>query len=172
MSNVLPPEGLHTLRKENRARFFLVGSLALMLCAAIALLALMPGYATMRAGASGDEAQGGPSLADKAEKEEISRAQVLVNDLYAIASSTVSVFDILDPIIRARPSGVVLKSISYKRGTPGMITLIGSAPSREQITAYRDILAKSPHVENASVPIQNLTGRDDGRFTITLSGAF
>lgn len=169
MTNVLPPEGLHARRKETRARFVLVGSLVLIVCAAIAMLALLPSYAIVRTGASEKSAQGG--VADEVEKNEIVRTRLLLSGLLPVASSTVSLLEVLDQAIRARPSGIFINNIIYKRD-PASLILFGSASSRERIKAYRDALAKNAYFKNASVPIQDLTGSDGGRFTLTLTGSF
>ena len=162
------------MRRANSARLLLVASLLFMLCAFVALLALMPSYAIVQAGSNalGDGSSGSLSDADQAARDDIFRAQLMLRDLRPVASATSSALSLFDIVLRERPKGVLVRSLNYERGDPGTIIVQGTAPSREEINAYRAALAKDPAFKSASVPLQNLTGSGDGHFTLTLTGAF
>ena len=174
MANLLPPENLQSVRRFHRAHFVLVGSLTGIVCGSIALLALLPLYAIVRAEHGALEVNT-PILRGASDAEEragIMRAQFLVREFRPLASSTPPALEILGIALDARPPGVTVSSMSYVRGDPGMIVLGGVARSRDEINAYRTVLAKDPHFKSVAVPIGILTGSEGGRFTITLSGAF
>jgi len=173
MSNVLPPASLREVRRMNTERLLLVGSLLLIVCAAIAFLVLVPSYAIVRAESDLPEvSHESISIADKAERDDIFRAQLLVRDLWPIASSSTPILEVLNEVLRERPVDVVVRRINYERGNPGTIILSGSAPSREKIQAYQGALARNPSIKSANVPLQNLAGSDGGHFTLTLTGKF
>ena len=173
MSNVLPPASLREVRRMNTERLLLVGSLLLIVCAVIAFLALVPSYLIVRAESDLPEvSEESISVADKAERDDIFRAQLLIRDLRPIASSSVPILEVLNEVLRERPADVVVRRVSYERGNPGTILLSGSAPSREAIQAYQSALASNPSIKSANVPLHNLAGRDGGDFTLTLTGTF
>ena len=174
MSNLFPPEALKAVRGFYRARFVLVGSLVLIAGGLIALLALVPAYSlvnTNRAAAN-DLLGSAASSSLKSNRNDLIRAQQLVKELRPIASSTVSVLEVLADVLGARPPGLVVLSVNFARGNPGTITLNGTAPSRDEINAYRTVLAKDPRFKSVSVPIGVLAGSDDGHFSLTLKGTF
>lgn len=175
MSNLLPPNAERAVENFHRARFVLVGSLAAIACGAVVLLALMPLYAIVRAErTAAEESVSNTAAASSSERdrEDITRAQALIRELRPVASSTVSALEILDAALGARPKGVTVTNIHYSRGNPGTIVLQGLAPSREEISALRMVLAKDPHFSGVSVPIGILTGVQGGQFTVTLTGTF
>ena len=177
MANVLPRDALKGIRSSYRARFVLVGSLAAIVCGGIALLALAPAYVVLRIE---ENAMSGnvplvalpASAQDKSDRTDISRAQVLLARLSPVASSTATSLDALNAAIRARPNGVVLQSLTYTAGKQGAIVLSGKAPSGTAVNAYRIALSADARFKSISVPISDLTGTQDGHFSVTLTGAF
>lgn len=171
MANVLPRETQRDVRSSYRARFVLVGSLVFGACGIVSLLALVPAYAIVSAerNAAADTLI---SLPPSTDREDLSRAQALARELKPAASSTISLLPVLGEILSARPQGVAVSSMHITRGDPGTISLTGTAPSRDEINAYRAILAENPRFEDVSVPIGTLTGPGNGSFSATLSGVF
>jgi hypothetical protein len=175
MSNLLPEKTLNSVRKAHRARFMLVGSLVSIVCAGIALLALVPAYAIVSAGrSSAEEAADAEALSFSTDREEITRARALVKELLPLATSTAPLYTVLDEILSARPSGIVVTNVNVRRGDPGEIILNGTVRSRDEINAYRDALAKNSRFDSISVPVPLglLTGIGGGAFSATLLGTF
>ena len=136
MANVLPKDALSTVRGFYRARFLLVGSLVAIACGVLALLALMPVYATVSAERLAEsDPLSQVSLPPSSDRDDIARAQVLVKELLPVASSTVSALHVLEGILSARPAGVKLSNVRYMRGEEGTIVVSGTAPSRHKINS-------------------------------------
>lgn len=175
MSNLLPRETLQAVRSTHRARFVLVGSLVGIICGVIALLALAPAYAvvTGERAASNDAAQD-TSLESSTDRADVTRARELVKEFLPVATATTSVLTILDEVLAGRPAGIVITSMSVRRGNPGEIVLNGTAPSRNEINAYREVLSKNTRFESVSVPVPIgiLTSSQGGAFSATLTGSF
>lgn len=152
----------------------MVGSLVLIACGVVVLLALVSEYAIV-SGVPGS-ANGSPEVTLPAssgtDREEIARTQTLINELKPLASSTASVLGLLEAALLARPSGVVVENIHLTRGDPATLILAGSASSRDDINMYRTVLTKDPRFRSVSVPIGILAGTEGGRFTVTLTGDF
>src|SRR3989338_759494 len=173
MANILPRDAMKDVRAFYRARVVLAGSLLAIACGAIALLALVPAYAICNEEqGQGEAVQAAPSPASSADREEIARAQVLLRELKPIASSTPSVLEFVEAILAPRPAGVAIQSVRLARGAPGTLVVTGTAPSRAAISAYRAALSDDPRFESVSVPIGNLTGAKNDRFTVTITGHF
>ncbi|MBI4133278.1 hypothetical protein HY478_01560 [Candidatus Uhrbacteria bacterium] len=170
MSNVLPLEALRALKRRETSRMVFVGSLAALSLGLLVLLSLIPLFvAGADRGANSPEAKALQETG--AERASIVRAQLLTRELSTIASST-SAVETVEAVVDARPPKIFISSINYIRGNPGTITVGGSAPSREEISAYRTTLAKDPRFKSVTVPLGILTGAEGGRFSITLSGTF
>lgn len=168
MANVLPTEALKSVRRFYAGHFVLVGALVLIGCACLTLIALMPSFLSARQALGEKSVEAQPLPAD--EKSDILHAQILVRELHPLASSTVSVLQVFDEIFRARPLNVFISSadISLESKT---IILAGTAPSRDEINAYRAELSKNPRFKNVSLPIGALAGAEGGHFSITITGA-
>ena len=103
MANVLPRDALKGIRSSYRARFVLVGSLAAIVCGGIALLALAPAYAIVKAGHVASADPQTVSLPPSTDRDEVLRAQTLVRELQPVASSTIPVVQILEQVLAAHP---------------------------------------------------------------------
>ncbi|MBI2612950.1 PilN domain-containing protein [Candidatus Kaiserbacteria bacterium] len=173
MANLLPPQSIRAAQGFYRSRFVFTGSLVTIVCGAIALLALLPVYAMVRgAPTEAIPESATQALPESSDREDLARTRLMLKELQPIASSTVSVLSILEEIFVARPMGTTITSISFTRGEDGEIVLGGTSPSRDDINAYRETLAKSPRFTSVTVPIGVLAGTVGSRFTITLKGTF
>lgn len=173
MANLLPPQAQRSMKGFYRSRFVFTASLVASACAVIALLALLPVYAMVRgAPTETNPESAAQALPENSDREDLARARLMLKELQPIASSTVSALSILEEIFAARPSGTVISSVSFKRGEDGEIFIGGTSPSREDISAYRETLAKNPRFKNVTVPLGVLAGASGSRFTLTLKGAF
>lgn len=174
MANLLPHEALHNVQRIRRARFMLVGSLVALVCGAVAILALVPTYILASLGDPAKENMlvGDVSLASSADRDDLSRAQVLSKELQPYASSTISMLPIIQEILDLRPKGVTISNINFSRGDLTTIIMSGEAPSRDEINAYRAILLQDPRYASVSVPLGALAGSEDGHFSVTITGMF
>lgn len=173
MANVLPKKSLRAMRRFHRDHFILVGSSVAFVCGLIAFLSLLPAYVIERfeRSVATDSAEV-VSLPQSTVRDDLVRAQVLAKELQPFASSTVSALPFLEEVLTARPSGVKITMMSFSRGESGTIVVSGTAPSRDEISAYRTVLASGARFQSVSVPIGALAGSEDGRFSITLTGNF
>ncbi len=174
MANVLPENAQKKLRAEQRARFILAGSFAAILCAFIALLALLPAYLVVNASDTGNDA---PLPAPRNDQEKtdqagILRAQQLLRLLAPVSSSSVASIDAALATIAQRPEGVTVQSFALSPGNPATLVLSGTSNTREAINTYGELLRKNPNFNNVAVPIGALTGTDDGHFSVTVTGTF
>lgn len=176
MVNVLPEEARRSVWRFYRARFLLAVAVTLCVCGFLAFLAFLPAYAALRAeGAffeTASSANAGVQKAKDPERDQILRTRILLEQLSPTASSSAPMFDALMSALGARPSGVRVDRMNYVRDTDGEVTIGGTASSREGVQAYVAALRLDPRWKNISVPIGDLAGTGDGRFSITLTGTF
>lgn len=177
MANVLPREAQKKVSRSFRARYVLVGSLALLASAIVTLLALLPAYVVVyveRTSVSGDAslAASPAGAQEKSDRDDILRAQMLLKDLSTTASSTTVGLDAIRAALEKRSKGITVQTISYVAGETGTIMVGGTAAGREDISAYATSLRADPRFKSVSIPIGDLAGTGNGRFTITLTGTF
>ena len=176
MVNVLPEGARRSVWSFYRGRFLLAAAVTLCVCGLFAFLALLPAYAALRAeGAffkTAPSANAGVQKGKDLERDQILRTRILLEQLSPAASSSAPVFDGLVSALGARPSGVTVDRMNYVRDTEGEVTIGGTANSREGVQTYVAALRADPRWKNISVPIGDLAGTGDGRFSITLTGTF
>ena len=171
MTNILPVDTQKKVWRMYRSRFIIVLALVSLVLSTMAALALVPGYLVLLIAAPPVTKVVVPQDAAVVDDTAaLSRAQGLVNALLPITISTTSPSEIITSALVSRPKGVVIEHVSYVSGKAGQITIAGSG-NRDSISAYRDILGKSPYFTSVSVPVGALVSQD-GRFTISLSGSF
>ena len=161
------------MRRYVREHFIATGALVAIVCGIAALLALFPVYAMVR----GAEVQSDPAivhgaLSEQEDREEIARTRLLLRDLEPIVATATSSLDILARVFEARPAGTIVTSVSLHLGEAGVVTLAGTSASREDITAYRDALARNARFKSVTVPIGVLTGTAGKAYTMTITGSF
>jgi hypothetical protein len=170
MTNILPPSADKRLRSEYRARFLLVGSIVLIVCAAFFLFAMAPAEIALFTAipvpvtSTQDSNTNAPSDAGV-----IKHAKLLVGVLAPFTATTS--LDELSAVLSARAAGISIESISYNV-TGKTITINGTANSPNAVNAYHLALQSDPRFTNVSVPIGALLGEQNGGFTMTVSGTF
>jgi hypothetical protein len=175
MVNVLPEGARKSVWSFYRSRFILIGSIGLCISGLCAILALLPAYVALRtegtfAGAPSIDA--GVQRGKDSERDQILHTRMLLDQFSAVASSSAPVLDALVSALAKRPPGVVVDRMSYRRNTGGDIAIGGVATSRDGVNTYVAALRLDPTWSNISVPIGDLAGTGDGRFSITLTGTF
>ncbi|MFZ2555666.1 MAG: PilN domain-containing protein [Minisyncoccia bacterium] len=173
MANVIPSEGLLSLRRRMSARFLLVGSLMLATSALLGLLAILPAYVSVTISRatleSSTEAAAQSSSGDQAAAQQ---AQGLITLLTPLATATSSPATALAAVLAQKPVGISVTTISYVGGAKKTLVLSGIASRREAVNQFRDALEKTGLFSSVAVPVAALVGTQDGRFTMTLSGTF
>ncbi len=170
MSNVLPLEAKNVARRRLRLRFILVTALVLLCAAGIASIAILPAFISVRIAEQAlrievDEA----SKAVQTDQAEQARAFALIAALTPYAAATTSPTQMVTSALTLKPAGLRITSARYDKGK---IILSGVTRDREALNAYREDLEKSALFKSVVIPVAALVGTQDGRFTITLSGAF
>lgn len=158
-----------------RARFIAAGSLVALAAAGLALFALLPSYLALHAAEGrASSALRSPEKNSEGQKEraELARAQSLLATLAPFASPTTTPSEAIDASLVLRPKGVIVDHIIYASGASGELVIVGTAPARVGINAYRQALESDPHFKTVSVPVADLAGAGGGRFSITVSGDF
>ena len=176
MVNVLPEGARKSIWRFYRARLVFAAAVALCACGLLALLALLPAYAALRAeGAFFNPALSANAAAPKGkdpERDQILRTRILLEQLSPVASSSAPMLDALISALDKRPAGVTVDRMNYARSGGGEVTIGGTASSREGIQAYAAALRDDRRWKSIAVPIGDLAGTGDGRFSITLTGTF
>ncbi len=175
MANLLPPAYQKKVRRALYARSFAIAGAVASACALVAFIALVPSYVAVRSAMSGSASPTSPVLASMADRAEITQAGALSKLLNPFLSATTSPTQAIRAALLLKPAGVSLDRITYTAGSSGVtgqIQLSGASASPDLLTAYRDVLAKDPDFVTISVPVGDLVGTSDHRFTITLTGHF
>ena len=176
--NLLPGDTKQALANMIRSRFLLTGSIVLTLAALLSMLALVPALLFAHApqaalfAAESDETKVSEGNQMKIDRESVQHTRALLTELSALGQLKRSLSDTIALVSTLRPSGVVLGTIVYSSGKVSTLTVSGSAPNRDVINAYRTSLSQSGRFDTVSVPVAALVGALEGRFTITLTGAF
>jgi hypothetical protein len=166
MANVLPSPEYRRLRSEVRARFLLVGSFVLLVCALGVLCAFLPAEIAIATAAmpASVPAQSVPSD-PQSDRAAIQSAQSLLTALSPVMAT--SSLQELAAALSARQSGITIDAIVYSISTK-TITLTGNAAAPGEVDSYRAALAKDGHFSSVSVPVAALIGEQNGGFTMTL----
>lgn len=178
MSNVLTVASQKKAQHFFRARFVLTGSLALLLGAALVLLALTP--AILRSGqwksteVAGEGVQAVSAEDVEQSRIEVLRAQALLEQFRIGSAYDRETITALEVVLHARPAGVSVRDIQYTVESSGEATLVlrGIAAERTNINAYRNALSGEEIFTSVSVPVGAFAEAEEGRFSITLTGAF
>ena len=175
MANLLPPPAKENIRQMDTARFIMLGSFALIAAALIACVSILPSYILLKVQeAEESDAAAAQSSEVASVKTDLTKSQALVTQFTPLATSS-PFLATFESILTNRSRGLQLKELSYTRatkGTNGEIILDGVSASRDDINAFRVALDADSRFSNVSVPVSALAGAQDGRFTITLNGAF
>ncbi len=170
---MLPREAQNAIWRMYLVRFVLAGSCVAIAVALLSGLALLPMYLALH---SDDEAVSASLQAKNSEiqneRAEIARAQSLITTLSPYASSSSTLSEALEAALALRPKGVFVDRITYSSGESSAIVLVGSAATRDGINTYRQILQSDLRFKTVSVPVGDLAGSKEGRFSVTLTGKF
>lgn len=167
MSNVLPAEGRLNVKRMYTARLLVTASIALFGCACIAFLALLPSYVTLHMGQQPMDAGTAAKIGD-ADRAEIQKAQNYLSALQQVASATTTASELVAKLLAQQPAGIHIDQISFEAGDPRVLSITGRADATEKIDAYRKALTALSIFKNVSVPVGDLVGAQDGRFSMTI----
>lgn len=176
MTNLIPPQGHKTLRREYIARVFSVYAF-LLGGVFIALTALVvPTYVLVDTQLASVTLQNGAALnVDTTYKEaeaEIRRTNEILNQFSAEATP-IYPSRILAEIHEIAHEGIAFERFQVKQAPKGskekdVITVQGVASSRTALAAFKDALNGSALFEDAVVPISDLARDADLPFAINL----
>lgn len=173
MANVLPRDALKSLRRSYIERIVFVSSVVLIACGVVALAALISTYAVVTGDAEspsdGEEVMLSEASADR---QAIQRAQSLVRELKPVATSTISIIELVRDVVAVRGERIRIESLDVRRGADGSISVSGTMSSRDDVNAYRAALSENPRFQKVSVPLGILTSASDTRFSISITGSF
>ncbi len=177
MTNVLPHNELLRMAQRARAKFVLTGALVCAAAALAGIVALSPAFFVVYfSRAASTEVSGAVAqdqeLQRKTDREAAGRVRVLLQEIAFVTKKHMSASDAIAGAYSLRPTGVTIGGVAYSEGEPGTITLVGSAKTRDDVSAFRDALARDTRFEHVSVPVAALVGALEGNFTITLTGKF
>lgn len=179
MSNVLPEKSLRAVWNRFRDRMVLTGALVFFGVAVLSGLALLPAYIVLQVEQKSlaqqdilDSAMSNLNPRDKAEQNDIVRAQSFLARITPFISATSSTTKIIETALALRPKGVRINGVSITDQNRRKITVEGVAPGREEINRYRETLLTSGHFNSVSIPVGTLVGVEGGKFTITLTSAY
>mgnify|MGYP003396018140 CR=1 FL=1 len=172
MANVLPPESQKKIWAMYRSRLVLVTALVLLLLASVAAAALIPSYVALHV-AMEDATDVGVEIESERESAvTLEHSQALIRELMPVITATSSPVEVVVSAIALKPAGMRITRVMYASGTgEGRITFIGTG-TREQVSAYKDILTKSGNFTGVAVPVGALVGSEGGGFSIVLAGQF
>jgi len=179
MSNLLPREKSEMEWNRFQYRALLILALVLLGSATFSFFTLLPAHIAMQVERSAAERPDTDqtkvlSPAEnqvRIERQEVIRSRTLLNTITPIISSTSSPTESINTALSLRTNGIRVDRIAFVAGVDGGITLSGLSLGRENINQYKDALIKSARFKGVSVPVGALVGSEDGRFTITLTGA-
>lgn len=171
MSNVLTAEAKKQLDSKARSRLVFVAAAVVAAGGLLACLSLAPVLISI---STAQAALNAPSLEEEASLREDQvkglRAQALITALTPLLATTTPTGSV-SSALELLPAGVSVTSVSYDSGGK-KIVLSGTSARREAVNAYRDALEASGLFSSVVIPVAALVGTQEGRFTITLTGAF
>ncbi|HEY4517031.1 MAG TPA: hypothetical protein VJG64_03735 [Candidatus Paceibacterota bacterium] len=174
MANVLPKESRKHLRRLQRSRILLAIAYAVFAVSLTVFVALLPAaiilYSASRAGSTSTSQVQSPSDDDRAALQEV---RELVFVLKPVFTATTTPTQVIQHVLSLKPPTIAIDHITY---TPadgaGTIALSGTSQTPSALNAYRSALAADSRFANVSVPVGDLIGSDDGRFTMTIKGTY
>jgi len=171
MANLLPALYARTIWRFYMARLILATALIFIIGAMLAALSLVPAYWTLRT--SEKAAPMAPGSIDQTTQQTdrvtLISATSYTTALLAIVSASTTPSAALTEILNVKPQAIGIDRIAY---TQGSIVIGGSALTPSTLEQFRSTLAANPLFKQVSVPVSALVGADQGRFTLTLTGAF
>lgn len=155
-------------------RLLSVASVFLLAGAIVAGIILLPSYVIVKknqtsVGLSATSSANAASVADRAL---VARIQSRVDALSPFVGAASTPSELIETVLAPRPAGASVNHVTFNGGKTFTILLSGASASADKVAAYQASLAKNPRFSGVSVPIGSLAGTNDGRFNITIVGAF
>lgn len=142
----------------------------LLVGALVASLALVPAFISMQVGkATLQKKQNDLSEAAREDQAKQTRTLALLSVLTPLTAATSSPSALLSFALGLKPNGISITSVAY---TKKEIVLSGVSNNRLAVNDFRDALQNSGRFASVAIPVSALVGAQEGRFTVTLTGAF
>ena len=176
MANLLPHNRQVDAWRAYRARFIIVGSCIALVCAAIALCALLPSLIILNSRESALlKKAASPLSADQMTQDRaaIARLQYVVEQVRPIiAATTTPPHRVIVSALSVRPVGVHLRHMRLIPGPNGSLVFDGSSDTGDLLNTYRIALSNDSRFNSVAVPVDSLVGTEPRSFTMTIKGAF
>jgi Tfp pilus assembly protein PilN len=169
MANLLPEKLLQKIRTEYRERFILAGSGLAVVVALFTILMLAPSYTVLLVTRPAAVMQASLLQQGKQDTADVATAQSVVVSLQPVVAATSSASSAMLEALSQKPKGVTVDGVSYEAGS---VSLSGTGDSRDAIDQYRQNLQNDSHFSSVKLPIGDLVGLKDTRFTISLTADF
>lgn len=175
MSNVLPPEGVRTARREYRLRVAAVWGFLIATAIGVSAGLLLPTFILVSVefesvGPLLDAEEAVDTEAYRANVDAVERANTLAAHL-SRAERGMTAASALAEVRRDVPSGITLTGIAFAKEGEREITLQarGVAATRESLIAFVAALRRNPNFADAAVPVGNLAEGANAPFTATIT---
>lgn len=177
LTNLLPIERQEQLVREYRFRLGTVSLLIFSLLACVAGVLLIPTYMYLTATAHMKETQLAGLTSKLSSTNEVtiaSRLVVLSSNAEALAllSQRPPVSSLVRTVLAISRPGILLIGFTHTAGTgknSGILTLSGTAGTREALRNYQLALEKAPFARSADLPVSVYAKDANIPFTITLA---
>ncbi|MBU6232041.1 hypothetical protein KGP36_05315 [Patescibacteria group bacterium] len=171
---LIPTEERHALRREYRIRVLIVLFFAASIACLIGIGAQFPAF--FRAATESREATAALATVQESQKQTgftgIEAAVKAYAPMLAAAAPTVSTPDsaLIESVVQAR-GPVMITSISVSDlDKSRSISIIGIAPTRDELIAFKARLASAFSSAKVDYPISVLAASTDVRFNMTVTG--
>ncbi|HUO56263.1 MAG TPA: hypothetical protein VMU27_02425 [Candidatus Paceibacterota bacterium] len=172
MANVMPTEIKKEVRAVIRARFMLLTSCIVLICAVIVFLMLLPSWFSIAHTPQSPDSKPISAAQQALDKTALAQTTALLTTLSPIALASTTPSQAVSAALAVRPIGISIEQITYTAGNPSTLILFGSAKTTSAISDYRTALASSTIFTSVQVPVGALVGAEGGQFTLTLTGPF
>jgi hypothetical protein len=177
MIDLLPAPRHHRLVRDYYLRLGAVGMLLLSVLALSAAVLLIPTYLYLAGSASAKStrlASLASSLSSATDIALSSRLAALSTEATTLTAlvRTRSVSDTVRSVFAVPRPGVMLTSLTYAPASeknPALITISGSALTRDALRGYQLALQGAPGIASAELPVSAYASDADIAFTITLT---
>ena len=177
MANLIPTERLKTHSRDTLMRIILGTSVAILFCASVIALGLLPAYFDIRIEYEGISLF--LKTLEQPKKEAVQSERVVIQNI----RKRVTALDTLgkkqklsialQAAIESRPQGVTLDSLSYThKDTTGTLDISGVASDSSLVKTYTEVLRGSTLFEKVTIPLTALAYTEGGGFSISVDGEF
>jgi len=177
MANLIPAEHLKTYSRNMLMRIMFGISIAMIFCAGIIVLGLLPAYFDIRIEYEGRSLV--LKTLEQPQKEEGQSERTVVQNI----RKRVTALDTLgkkqgfsaalEGAIESRPKGVTLNSFIYThKDGAGTLNISGVASDSGLVKTYTEVLRGSALFEKVTIPLTALAYTEGGGFSISAEGEF